>query len=140
MQSLSISLRLDKRRAEENTRIASQIASIKRLLEKIELGTSQSSELIKQLHSICSSLTLGTDETRIERLIAMVQIASAETKRNNEVLLSSLHTLESTEPMLTVSISDLQTLENRKAELDLEQAIREFKRSEKVPDSPRMPG
>jgi hypothetical protein len=134
MQSLSISLGPDKRRAEDNTRITTQIASIKKVVQNIELGTSKSDELIKQLHSICSSLTLETDETRIEKLIAMVQVDSAETKRSNELLLSSLHTLESIEPMVKVSIADLQTLENWRAELDLEQAIREFNRSEKVPD------
>ena len=133
MQSLSLSLGLDERRAEENTRIKTHIAAIKKLLESIELRLGTGGVLIKELHCICDSLTLKTDEIEIEKLIAMVQVASDEDKRTNEVHLSSLHTLERIEPMLKVNIADLQTLENRKAELDLQQAITEFKHSEEGP-------
>jgi hypothetical protein len=133
LQSLSLSLGLDERRTKENTDVNNQIASVKRLLEKINLFTSKSDEFIEELRSMCSSLTIETDEARIEALIARVQVASVEAKQHNEVVLSSVHTLESTNPMMKVNIAEMQRLEIRKAELDLERAITEFE-SEKAPN------
>lgn len=122
---------MDEKHAEENK---TQMASIKKLVENIDLVTNHSEVLIKQLHSICSSLAPKTDPTRVENLIAMVQTASDEAKQCNEVYLSSLHTLETTDPMLRASVAKLHELEIRRAELDLEKAIMEIKRNDKAPD------
>jgi hypothetical protein len=56
----------------------------------------------------------------------MVQTASDEVKQTNEVHLSSLHTLETTDPMLRASVAKVHELEIRRVELDLEKAIREI--------------
>jgi hypothetical protein len=118
------SLVLDGEHAERNK---TGIAAIKELQEKMELAAKGWDENIKQLHSICSSLTPESDVTRIEGLIAAVQVASDDAKKHNEVLLSSLHILESTEPILRTSAAEMQRLQVRRAELNLEKAIEEFR-------------
>jgi hypothetical protein len=75
------SLRLDGENAE---RIKNQIASIKRAQENLDLRTKHWAENIDALHSKCSSFTFKTDTERIERVIAMVQVASDRLKRDNE--------------------------------------------------------
>jgi hypothetical protein len=129
--SLNAELVMDKEFAEENK---TQIARIKGIRENIELVANHWDGTIQQLHSLCSSFTLETDATSIEKLITRVQIASDEAKMNNEGHLASLHTLETTAPMLRASVGKVHELEIRRAELDLEEAIREIKRNEKVPD------
>lgn len=125
-----LSLRLEGKQAEENK---TQIASIKKIREDIELGAKHWDARINELHSICSSLTSKTDATRVERLIAMVQEASDDVKKYNEVSLSSLHILESTNSIIKTILSEIDEKE-RRIDLDLERAIREFKRNEESPN------
>jgi hypothetical protein len=118
------SLVLDGKHAETNE---TQIASLKKVREDMELGANHYDQSIKQLHSVCSGLTPETDATTIERLIAMVQVASDDLKKCNEGFLASLHILESTESILRASVAETHRLEIRQAELELEKAIREIK-------------
>jgi hypothetical protein len=115
---------LDEKQAEENKTL---VVSIKQSVENIELIANRTELLVKQLHAECSNFTSETDATIIEKLIAIVQGASDEAKGNNEGYLASLHTLETTDLILRDSVAIVQELEIRKAELNLEQAMREIK-------------
>jgi hypothetical protein len=116
---------LDEKQAEENKTL---VVSIKQLVENIELIANRTEVLVKQLHATCSNFTLETDATIIEKLIAIVQGASDEAKRNNEGYLASLYTQETTDPMLRASVAKIHELDIRKAELELEEAMRNIKR------------
>jgi hypothetical protein len=126
-----LSLILDDEQAKENT---TNIASIKNIISRIELVANHWDKAITELHFICSNFTLVTDATTIEQLIALVQVASDKAKESNEVHLASLHTLETTYPILKESLAKLAELAMLKAELDLEDAIRNIKRNEKSKD------
>lgn len=105
-----------------------QIARIKELRGNLEVEANHWEETIHQLHSVCSNLTMKTDPTVIEDLIAKVQIASDDIKKSNGVYLASLHTLETTDPMLRASVDRIHELKIRQAELNLEESIREITR------------
>jgi len=116
---------VDDTHAEE---LKTQIASIKETRRNIEVVANHWEETIHQLHFVCSNLTLITDPTVIEDLIANVQICSDDIKQNNEVYLASLHTLETTDPMLRASVEKMHELKIRQAELNLEESIRKINR------------
>jgi hypothetical protein len=139
------SLGLSEEQAEKNTAL---IASIKELGKNIEKGAKNWDENIEQIHSIYSSLTPKTDAARVEKLIAMVQIASDDAKKYNDIMLSSLHILENINPITEEKKRRINLYfdeevrrinlhfdeEVRRINLDLEKAIREF--NEKVPLGP----
>jgi hypothetical protein len=108
--------------AEENR---AQIASIKELRKNIENGAKYWDDNVEQLHSICRGLTPTTDAARIENLIAMVQIASDDVKKYNEISVSSLHILEGTNSIIKASLSEFDEKLSR-INVDFEQAIRRF--------------
>jgi hypothetical protein len=116
------SLGLSGEQAERNAAI---IAGIKEIREKMEKGTKNWDENIEQLHALCSSLTPKTDTARIENLIAMVQVASDDLKKYNDISLSSLHILESTNSIIKTSLAEFDE-KIRRIDLDFEKAIREF--------------
>ncbi len=126
-----MALRVEGAAAEENKE---QIASIKRLLEHMELGENHLNKNIEQIHFLCSSLTPRTGAAHIERLIAMIQVALDDAKKHNEVSLASLHTLEGNLPILKASLAKMDELKKQLSKLDLEKAIREITRNEKAPD------
>jgi hypothetical protein len=97
-----------------------EIASLTRLREEIELRAERRDAIVDDLHAICSGLTTETDAIRIEKLIGLVQAASDDAKRYNEVHLSSLHTLETTDAMLKANFAEMHELEIRLAQLESE--------------------
>jgi hypothetical protein len=117
-----VSLGLRGEQAEENT---AQIARIKELRRKMEEGAENWDENIKQLHSICSSLTPQTDAARVENLIAMVQVVSDDHKKFNDISLSSLHILENTNSIIKASLVELDE-KLRQIDPDLIKAIKEL--------------
>jgi hypothetical protein len=106
-----------------------QIARIKELRSNLEAEASHWDETLRQLHSICSNPALNTAPAVIENLIANVQVASDDIKQTNGVYLASLHTLETTDPMLRASIDRMHELKVRQAELNLEESIRKIRSS-----------
>jgi hypothetical protein len=114
---------MDEEHAERNKTL---VASMKALAEKIDLGANQSGLLNKRLHSLCSNLTPTTDRALVENLIVLVQEASNEAKQCNEIYLSSLYTLETTDPIMRASVAKVQELKKRQAEIDLENAMKEL--------------
>lgn len=132
------SLVLDEKHSQENQ---IQIARVRKLGENLDLGAKRWDEIIGQLHSTCAGLTSETDATRIETLIATAHLASDHLKKSNDELLSFLHILEGTDSILRANLDKLRAdldkmheLKIRRAELDLETAIREVKRNEKGAD------
>ncbi len=144
-------------RGEQAEKIASTIAAIKEFPKNIEKEIKNWDENIKQLHSICSSLTPKTDTVRVENLIALVQMASDDLKKYNDISMSRLHVLENINSISDENVrridaefeKDVRRINaefdekarlidakfNKKArriDLDLEKAIREF--NEKSPE------
>jgi hypothetical protein len=116
------SLRLSGEQAEKNAAI---IAAIKEIRKKMEKGAKNWDENIEQLHAMCSSLRPKTDTDHIENLIAMVQVASDDLKKYNDISLSSLHILEDTNSIIKTSLAEFDE-KVRQIDLDFEKAIREF--------------
>lgn len=126
------SLGLSEEQAEKNTALIASIKESGKIIEKIAKNWD---EYIEQIHSIYISLTPKTDAARVEKLIAMVQIASDDTKKYNDINLSSLHILENINPITEERkrrINLHYDEEVRRINLDLEKAIREF--NEKSPE------
>jgi metal-responsive CopG/Arc/MetJ family transcriptional regulator len=119
---MKASLGLRGEQAEEN---AAVVARIKELRRKMEEQANNWEEKIQQLHSICSSLTPQTDAARVENLIAMVQIISDDTKKYNDINLSSLHILENTNSIIETSLVESEE-KRRQIDLDLIKAIKEL--------------
>jgi hypothetical protein len=119
---MKASLGLRGEQAEEN---AAVVARIKELRRKMEEQANNWEEKIQQLHSICSSLTPQTDAARVENLIAMVQIISDDTKKYNDINLSSLHILENTNSIIKTSLVESEE-KRRQIDLDLIKAIKEL--------------
>jgi hypothetical protein len=97
-----------------------EIASLTRLREKIELVAERGDAAVDALHAVCSRFTTETDAIHIEKLIGLVQAASDEAKRFNELQLSTLHTLETIDPMLKASLAEMHELEIRLGQLESE--------------------
>src|SRR6266436_8760523 len=68
-------------RGEQAERNTALIASIKELQQNVEKGIKNWDENIEKLHFIYSSLTSETDAGQVERLIALVQVASDNLKK-----------------------------------------------------------
>ena len=124
------SLRLSGEQAERNTAL---IARSEEMVKRIEETAKNCDENIDQLHSICSSLTSETDAVRVERLIAMVQVASDNLKKVNDTTLSSLNVLEYGNSIIETNINKQDELEKeeRKAYLDLQRQMAEITDGEK---------
>jgi len=112
-------------RGQESVENTAQIASIKELRRNTEKGAKNWDENIEQLHSICRSLTPKTDAARVENLIAMVQRASDDATKYNDVSSSSLHILENTNSIVKASLAELDE-RLRQIELDLRKAVEGF--------------
>jgi hypothetical protein len=82
------------------------IASIKELQQNVEKGIKNWDENIEKLHFIYSSLTSETDAAQVERLIALVQVASDSLKKANDSFLSSLHILETTNQIIETKLAE----------------------------------
>src|ERR1700730_6404229 len=93
-------------RGEQAERNAALIASIKELQQNVEKGIKNWDENIEKLHFIYSSLTSETDAAQVERLIALVQVASDNLKKANDSFLSSLHILETTNQIIETKLAE----------------------------------
>ena len=93
-------------RGEQAERNTALIASIKELKQNVEKGIKNWDENIEKLHFIYSSLTSETDAAQVERLIALVQVASDNLKKANDSFLSSLHILETTNQIIEAKLAE----------------------------------
>lgn len=116
---------MDATHAEE---LKSQIARIEALRGNLEMVANHWDQTLQQLHSACSNLTMATDPAIVEHLITSVQIASDDIKQTNGVHLASLHTLETTDPMLRASVDKVHELKIRQAELNVQESIKNIER------------
>ncbi len=105
--------------------LKTQIAQIKAVRRKMEVAANLWEETIHNLQSICSNLTIKTDPAVVEEQIANVQIALRDVVRTNGVFLATLHTLETTDPMLRASVEKTYERKLRQAESRLEQSKKE---------------
>src|ERR1700730_10119127 len=96
-------LSLQGEQAEQNTAL---IASIKKRQEAVEKGIKLWDENIQRLHFIYSNLTLETDAPEVERMIAIVQVASDNLKRANDGESSTLHILETTNELIRTGLAE----------------------------------
>ena len=105
--------------AERNTAL---IASIKKLQEGVEKGIKLWDENIERLHFIYSKLTLETDAPEVERMIAIVQVASDNLTKAHDGESSALHILETSNEIIKTSIAERdETI--RQINLDFEKSI-----------------
>lgn len=116
------SLRLSGEQAEKNTAI---IAGIKEIRKNMDKATKNWDQKIEQLHDICSGLTSTSDTARIENLVAVVQVASDDLRKSNDIVLSSLHILEKTNSIIRASLAEYDE-KVRQIDLDFARATREF--------------
>ena len=116
------SLRLSGEHAEKNTDI---IAGIKEIRKNMDKATKNWDQNIEQLHDICSGLTSTSDTARIENVSAMVQVASDDLRKSNDIALSSLHILENTNSIIRASLDEYDE-KVRQIDLDFARVTREF--------------
>jgi hypothetical protein len=109
-------------RGEQAERNTALIASIKEQREGVENGIKLWDENIERLHLIYSNLTLGTDAPEVERLIAIVQVASDNLKKANSGYSSILHILETTNELIKTNLAEKDE-KIRQINIDFERAI-----------------
>ena len=111
--------------AERNTAL---IASINKQREGVEEGIKLWDENIERLHFIYSNLTLETDAPEIERIIAIVQIASDNLKKAINGYSSALHILETNNELIKTNLAETDQ-KIRQINLDFERAIEKLTKS-----------
>ena len=109
-------------RGEQAERNTALVASIKEQRQDIENGIKLWVEIIEKLHFIYSNLTLETDAFEVERMIAIVQVASDNFKKVNNGYASSLHILETTNEFIKTTLAEADE-KIRQINLDFEKAI-----------------
>ena len=112
-------LPLQGEQAEQN---AALIASIKKRQEDVEKGIKFWDENIQRLHLIYSKLTLETDGPEVERMIAIVQIASDNLKKENDGESSALHVLETANELIKTGLAE-RDQKIRQINLDFEKSV-----------------
>ena len=105
--------------AEQNRAL---IASINDQREGVENGIRRWAENIEKLHFIYSNLTLETDAPEVERMIALVQVASDDLKKANDGYSSVLHILETTNEFIKTNLTETDE-KIKQINLDFERAI-----------------
>ena len=115
-------LRLQDEQAEQNM---SLLPAIKEARKSVDKGIRKWDENIEMLHSIYSNLTSERDATEVERLIALVRVASDNLKNTNEGYLSALHILETTNQIIETRLAE--TVEEiRQIDLDFERGMKKL--------------
>ena len=114
---------LEGNKAERNTAL---IASIKEQREGVENEMKLWDENIEKLHFIYSNLTLETDAPEVERMIAIVQVASDNLKKANNGYSSTLHILETNNELIKTNLAETDE-KIRQINLDFERAIEKLK-------------
>jgi hypothetical protein len=97
------------------------VAGIRTLAKNIESQAEDWDEKTKRFHSLCAVYTSEKHAENVEELIAIVQLGSDTIKRTNEIYLSTLHILETTNPKMEADLAQLRKMEMQLVELELEQ-------------------
>lgn len=92
----------------------------------VENGMKLWDKHIETLHFIYSNLTLGTDAPEVERMIAIVQVASDNLKKANKGYSSVLHILETTNELMKTRLAETDE-KIRQINIDFERAIEKLK-------------
>ncbi len=119
---------------EQAERNIALIASIKEQQEGVEKGIKLWDENIEKLHFIYSNLTLETDAPAVERMIAIVQVASDNLKKANIGYSSTLHILETTNEFIKTNLAERDE-KIRQINLDFERAIEKLKKRWQLSDT-----
>lgn len=98
------------------------VADIRTLAKTIQSQAEVWDEKNEKFHSLCAGYTSEKDAENVEELIAIVQLASDNMKRTNEIYLSTLHILETTNPQVAIDLAELRKMEIQLAELEQEKA------------------
>jgi len=106
---------------ENNTAL---VADVRRLAKTIQEQAEVWDAQIERFHSLCATYTSVKHAEHVEELIAIVQLASDNVKRINEIYLSTLHILETTNPQMATDLAEMRKMEMQLAELELEQKRR----------------
>lgn len=117
--------------AERNTAL---IASIKDQREGVEKGIKLWDETIEWLHFIYSNLTLETDAPEVEKMIAIVQVASDNLKKAYNGHSSILHVLETTNEFIKTNSAEADE-KIRQINLDYERAIEKLTKKWQLSDT-----
>lgn len=117
-------LQLQGEQAERN---AALIASIKEQREGVDKGKVLWDENIEKLHFIYSHLNLETDAPEVERMIAIVQLASDNLKKAYEGYSSTLHILETTNEFIKTNLTERDE-KIRQINLDFERAVEQLQK------------
>jgi|ERR1017187_647010 hypothetical protein len=118
-------------RGEQAERNTALIASIKEQRVGVENGIKLWDENIEKLHFIYSNLTLETDAPAVERMIAIVQVASDNLKKANNGYSSILHILETTNELIKTNLAEKDE-KIRQINIDFERAIEKLNVTSKV--------
>jgi hypothetical protein len=118
-------------RGEQAERNTALIASIKEQREGVEKGIKLWDENIEKLHFIYSNLTLETDAPELERMIAIVQVASDNLKKAYSGYSSTLHILETTNELMKTNLA-VRDEKMRQINIDFERAIEKLNVTNKV--------
>ena len=110
-------------RGEQAERNTALIASIKKQGEGVENGMKLLDENIEKLHVICSNLTLETDAPEVERLTALVQVASDNLKKVNSGYSSTLYILETNNELIKTNLAETDE-KIRQINLDFERGMK----------------
>jgi hypothetical protein len=115
-------LPLQGKQAEQN---ADLIASIMKQQEGVKSGMHLWGDNIEKLHFIYSNLTLETDAPEVERMIAIVQVASDNLKTTNDGYASVLHILETTSELIKTNLFVLDE-KVRQINLDADERMKQI--------------
>jgi hypothetical protein len=110
-------------RGEQAERNTALIVSFKEQAQNLNKGIKNWDENIEKLHSIYISLTSETDAAQVEKLIALVQVASDNLKKSNDSFLSSLHILETTSEIIETKLAESDE-KIRQINLDFERGMK----------------
>jgi hypothetical protein len=96
---------------------AALVADIRKLATTIQEQAEVWDARIERVHSLCAAYTSVKHAEHVEELIAIVQPASDNVKRTNEIYLSTLHILETLHPQTATDLAEMRKLEIQLAEL-----------------------
>jgi hypothetical protein len=118
-------------RGEQAERNTALIASIKEQRKGVENEMKLWDENIEKLHFIYSNLTSETDAPEVERIIAIVQVASDNLKKANNGYSSTLHILETTNELMKTTLAETDE-KIKQINIDFERAIEKLNVTNKV--------
>jgi hypothetical protein len=103
------------------------VADIRTLAKTIQEQAEVWDNNFARFHGLCAGYISEKDAEAVEELIAIVQLASDNIKRVNEIYLSTLHILETTNPQMATDLAEMHKMEIQLAEL-IEENRRECRR------------